>query len=227
MAFLERNGFEPVPIWLGDYISLHDNGRIEDVAERMRIIVDDKLRDGSLMAPFDLIVHSTGGLVARQWLSTYYAAGHCPAKRLVMLAPANFGSKLAVMGQSMLGRVMKGWKNWFHTSKEILSALELASPFQWGLAQRDLFVPEGEPSAPAYYGENAAWPFIIIGTHPYNDLLRRILNEDGSDGTVRVPAANLNVRGVTLDFSREEDAPESRPWSCRHGASVGARPARK
>jgi hypothetical protein len=39
-----------------------------------------------------------------------------------MLAPANYGSKLASMGQSLIGRVLKGWDNWFHTGKEMLSA---------------------------------------------------------------------------------------------------------
>lgn len=215
--FLKNSGFNAVGLWLGDYISLDDDVKIEDVAKRMEALVRDKLLEGEIKAPFDMIVHSTGGLVARQWISTYYLddIGKCPLKRLVMLAPANFGSKLASMGQSMLGRVLKGWNNWFHTGKEMLNALELASPFQWDLVQRDLLVPDGGSDGRAVYGENGVWPFVLVGTHPYPSALRQIVNEDGADGTVRAAAANLNTRGVTIDFSKDEFNPEVRFWQNR------------
>lgn len=215
--FLKSSGFNAVGLWLGDYISLDDDVKIEDVAKRMEALVRDKLLEGEIKAPFDMIVHSTGGLVARQWISTYYLddVSQCPMKRLVMLAPANFGSKLASMGQSMLGRVLKGWNNWFHTGKEMLSALELASPFQWDLVQRDLLVPDGETDGRAVYGENGVWPFVLVGTHPYPSALRQIVNENGADGTVRAAAANLNTRGVTIDFAKDELNPEVRFWQNR------------
>lgn len=217
--FLLSRGFQVVPIWLGDYVSLDDDVRIVDVAKRMEQLVQEKLADGSLSPPFDLIVHSTGALVAREWLATHYGqnAGNCPAKRLIMLAPANFGSRLASMGQSMLGRVVKGWNNWFRTGKEMLRALELASPYQWDLAQRDLFVPEGTAAGKGIYGPGRVWPFVITGAHPYPSTLREIVNEDGADGTIRVPAANLNTKGVTIDFTQDEDIPQMRPWALRHG----------
>ncbi len=217
--FLTLHGFSITHIWLGDYKSLDDDVRIPDVAKRMEEVVKEKLNAGSLQAPFDLIVHSTGGLVAREWLASYHAdnMANCPAKRLVMLAPANYGSRLASMGQSMLGRVVKGWKNWFHTGKEMLNALELASPYQWDLAQRDLFLPEGAMAAPAIYGPDRVWPFVITGTHPYTSSLREILNENGSDGTIRVPAANLNTKGLTIDFSLDDGNPTMSHWRLRHG----------
>lgn len=215
--FLGKAGFNPVGLWLGDYISLDDDVKIEDVAKRMEALVREKLASGELRAPFDLIVHSTGGLVARQWISTYYLddVSRCPVKRLVMLAPANFGSRLASMGQSVLGRVLKGWNNWFHTGKEMLASLELAAPFQWQLAQRDLLVPDGQSDNRAVYSENGVWPFVLTGTHPYPSALRQIVNEDGADGTVRAAAANLNTRGVTIDFARNESNPEVRFWRNR------------
>ncbi|MBI5436449.1 MAG: alpha/beta hydrolase [Nitrosomonadales bacterium] len=219
--FLKSSGFNAVGLWLGDYISLDDDVKIEDVAKRMEALVRDKLQKGEIKAPFDMIVHSTGGLVARQWISTYYLddVSKCPVKRLVMLAPANFGSKLASMGQSLLGRVLKGWNNWFHTGKEMLTALELASPFQWELVQRDLLVPDGKTDGRAVYGENGVWPFVLVGTHPYPSALRQIVNEDGADGTVRAAAANLNTRGVTIDFSKDELNPEVRFWQNRSGVA--------
>ena len=124
-------------------------------------------------------------------------------KRLVMLAPANYGSKLAATGKSFLGRIVKGYDNWFQSGKAMLNDLELSSPFQWALAQRDVLeIPGGDSNK--YYGKDRVWPFVIVGTHPYASALRQIVNEDGSDGTVRVCAANLNARGVTFDF-RETD----------------------
>ena len=218
--FLRNAGFNAMGLWLGDYISLDDDVKIEDVAKRMEVLVREKLASGQLKAPFDMIVHSTGGLVARQWISTYYLGdvGKCPVKRLVMLAPANFGSKLASMGQSMLGRVLKGWNNWFHTGKEMLASLELSSPFQWQLVQRDLLVPDGESDGRAVYSEEGVWPFVLTGTHPYPSALRQIVNEDGADGTVRAAAANLNTRGITIDFAKDENNPELRFWRNRSSA---------
>jgi pimeloyl-ACP methyl ester carboxylesterase len=226
VEFLKKNGFGPVPLWLGDYISLDDDVKVEDVAKRMHRVIREMMSSGDLDQSFDLIVHSTGGLVARQWLATYYPDGKgrddrkpCPVRRLVMLAPANFGSKLATMGQSMLGRVVKGWKNWFHTGKEMLTGLELASNYQWDLAQRDLFLPEAESGASPYLGDGVL-PFVIVGTHPYTNELRQIVNENGADGTVRVPAANLNVRGITVDFSINEEVPVKTEWKLRHGNEI-------
>lgn len=216
-GFLQDHGYQPVPLWLGDYISLDDDVSVPDVAQRMDRVVRDRIASGELAPEFDLIVHSTGGLVVREWISACYggAIGQCPAKRLVMLAPANFGSRLASLGQSMLGRLVKGWNNWFHTGKRMLDALELSSPYQWELVQRDLFVPPNVQSAPALYGADGVWPFVIVGSHPYPGALRQIVNENGSDGTVRVPAANLNTRGVTIDFSVDEAEPRLTPWRLR------------
>lgn len=215
--FLENNGFKPVLLWLGDYISMDDDVKVEDVAKRMHILIDEKLRSGELKKPFDMIVHSTGGLVAREWITACYLdnVASCPLKRLVMLAPANYGSKLASMGQSLLGRIFGGWGNWFHTGKEMLASLELSSPYLWRLVQKDMLVPEGKIDNRKVYTEQGVWPFVITGTHPYPDTIRKIINENGSDGTVRVPAANLNTRGVTIDFAANETNPQLRPWDSR------------
>lgn len=214
--FLHQNGFEAVPIWLGDYLSMEDDVRVEDVGKRLQEVITRYLADGVLTKPFDIIVHSTGGLVARQWVSAYYTEGNCPARRLVMLAPANFGSVLANMGRSMIGRITKGWGNWFETGESMLHALELASRYQYDLARRDLFAPEGAGPSPSPYGSDKVWPFVISGTHPYPGALRAIVNENGGDGTVRVPSANLNIRGRTIDFSRESRKPEISEWRTRH-----------
>lgn len=227
IGFLKRNGYDVTPLFLGDYISLRDDVRIEDVARRMEEVVREKqarpvaARD-RLNGTFDLIVHSTGGLLARRWISEYYPAGGCPVRNLLMLAPANFGSALAHKGRSLVGRLFKGgFKNGFQVGEEMLHALELGSSFQWDLAQRDLFVPEGAARANAFYGPDAVRPFVITGTHPYKGFGRDLVNENGSDGTVRVAAANLNAYGRTIDFTASLTNPEVRPWTRRGGERLG------
>lgn len=223
--FLVAKGWAATEVWLSDYISLDDDVRIDDVSKRMDEVIRAAIADGTITAPFDLIVHSTGGLVARHWISTFYPDGRaladkmvCPVKRLVMLAPANFGSALASMGKSMLGRVVKGWNNWFQTGTEMLQALELGSEFQWNLALNDLFDRNGDGRRS--YGKNRVWPFVIVGTRGYTDLLRQIVNENGSDGTVRCAAANLNAVGITIDFSEDSDEPKITAWPRRSGDLV-------
>jgi hypothetical protein len=167
-----------------------------------------------------MIVHSTGGLVAREWLVTYGQVwpGGSPLKRLVMLAPANFGSRLAATGKSLIGRIIKGWDNWLQTGQEMLNDLELASAYQWDLAQRDLL--SADPGDISPYGAGKVLPFVICGSHGYTDGLSQIANESGSDGTVRPCAANLNVQGLSIDFSLNEDPPVVRPWAARAGAEM-------
>lgn len=204
--FLDLNGYQATELWLGDYISMDDDVRVADVGKRMGEVIDELITADKLPDSFDVIVHSTGGLVAREWLTKRYQgiADKCPMKRLIMLAPANYGSKLAAIGKSMLGRIVKGYGSWFHTGTAMLNDLELASPYQWELAQRDILIAPDDTNDDHYYGEDGVWPFVIVGTHPYPSMLRQIVNEDGADGTVRVCAANLNAQGTTIDF-RETD----------------------
>ena len=72
VEFLRANGYEVVLLWLGDYISLDDDVRVEDVGKRMEQVVRERMMAGELADEFDLIVHSTGGLVAREWISAHY-----------------------------------------------------------------------------------------------------------------------------------------------------------
>lgn len=223
--FLDSQGYAVRELWLGDYISLDDDVRVADVAKRMAEVIDQLQLTGELNAHFDVIVHSTGGLVARAWLTSTYAqrAHACPMKRLIMLAPANHGSKLAAMGKSFLGRVVKGYNNWFHTGQAILNDLELASDYQWELAQRDLLVgpKSSDSTAPSqYYYEAGVWPFVITGTHSYTNFLRQIVNENGADGTVRACAANLQAQGMTIDFRETEPAKAMTIWPSRLQAAV-------
>jgi len=217
--FLAAEGYDITRIWLGDYISTDDDVRIEDVARRMQAVIRKKQDAGELGLHFDLIGHSTAGLVMREWAVRYYPDGqNCPVRRMLMLAPANFGSRLATVGNSFIGRATKGALNGFQTGREMLNALELGSPYQRSLVTRDLLDPGGANTGP--YGPGGIWPFVITGSRGYRTISRRLVNEDGSDGTVRVPAANLNTAGITVDFTENIDIPEVRAWGSRTGGMV-------
>lgn len=223
IAFLKKNGFNVTTLFLGDYVSLRDDVRIEDVGRRMEEVIREKMAKPAsakdrLEPTFDLVVHSTGGLLARWWISEYYKDRKCPVRNLVMLAPANFGSVLAHTGRSMLGRLFKGFKTGFEVGEEMLHSLELASAFQGDLADRDLFRENGSDST-VFYAPDKVRLFVITGTHPYGGRARKLINENGSDGTVRVAAANMNARGVTVDFTTSLTDPDVRPWRRRGGAN--------
>ena len=196
-SFLKKNGFRVVDIWLSDYLSMNDEITIQDLGQAM----GDALRRNSIAQrrhSFDVIVHSTGGLVVRQYLVHYFYGRpeKCPIGNLVMLAPANFGSPWAHRGKSMAGRLVKGWK-WnglFETGTRILDALELGSSISWRIAKQDLFDSKNK----IFKRENL-YTTILIGTDAYTGF-SRIAHKKGSDGTVYASTANLNAAYAKLTF---------------------------
>jgi hypothetical protein len=119
-----------------------------------------------------------------------------------MLAPANFGSRLAAQGKSALAMLFKGGvTHGFQTGRHILEGLELGSPVLWQIAEQDLFA-----DVAMYPTDPAQGPFVYIlsGTATYGELkgfVAKGANEDGSDGTVRASAAALNSIKLDVDFS--------------------------
>jgi len=197
--FLRANGFNVVDIWLGDYLSMNDEITLFDLGTAFGRALDKNAIPQKRYS-FDLIVHSTGGLVAREYLRQVCAgdATKTPVKHLCMLSPANFGSPLAALGKTMLGRLLKGW-DWNHfgqTGTQILNALDLAAPYSWELALADLFNPQFKIFTPAN-----ALTTVFVGTVAYDNPIRSAVHENGSDGTVRVATANLNAHAFSVDFA--------------------------
>ena len=194
-------GYDATGVHLGGYVSLSNEITIKDLAEAFdrALRVQPGLQNGE---DFDAIVHSTGALVIREWLTTY-PTRRDRVKHIVGLAPANFGSPLAHKGRSWLGAFFKGEKqlgpDFLEAGTQILGGLEMGSSYTWRLAHRDLL---GETPA---YGERAdtPYPFIFIGTDGYGGLRGLFTDPDGSDGTVRWAAAGLNVRKLIVDLRRE------------------------
>jgi pimeloyl-ACP methyl ester carboxylesterase len=205
--FLGANGFTVTDIVLGDYISLEDHITVGDLAKAFETILINK---GVATTPksINLIVHSTGGLVAREWLTRFYleVGKECPVHRLLMLAPANFGSPLAALGRTMFGRIVKGWQTNFEVGTHILEALEMGSSYSWNLAKRDLFGPK------SFYVPESCLTAVLVGSLPYQDGLRKLVGKDGTDGTVYVSTANLNATGLSFEFTAGVQVPAVQSW---------------
>jgi len=197
-------GTPPVQIKLGDWLSLQDDVTLPDIAEAMQRAWAGS---GLSFAPraHDLIVHSTGALVVREWMTRFFTPASVPVKRFVMLAPANFGSGLAHKGRSFIGRAVKGWGSGFQTGTRVLHALEIASPYTAALADRDLF-----DSNARWYGAGAILSTVLVGDRGYSGI-RAIANEDGSDGTVRWSTANLNALRVDVALGSQPGSTQRGP----------------
>ncbi len=185
-------------ISLADYLSLEDEVRFDDLTTAMHAAWyrhELPNRTGAV----DAIVHSTGALVIRDWLQRHYDPDRAPVKHLVMLAPANFGSPLAHKGRSFIARgtlgfIRKREGRPFETGTRILNGPELASPHTWRLAERDRFGEGG-----TRYQPGNVLCTVLVGNTGYRGI-RSIVNEDGSDGTVRVSTANLNCVRIRAQF---------------------------
>jgi len=155
-------------ISVGNYVTLNNEVTVDDIANGFQRALHDKGLD---KVPFDAMVHSTGMLVLRSWLTA--ANTQTPRqgllKHLVALAPATFGSPLASKGRSLLGRIFMGNRHlgpdFLDSGNRVLSNLELGSAYSWDLAHKDLI---GTP----LYGPNNNTPYVFVfdGTDDYGKL---------------------------------------------------------
>lgn len=181
-------------IHLGKYISFKDEVTLDDIAQAMDRALREQDPESDEIAPFSAITHSTGGPVVRHWINRFYGSRglkQLPLQHLVMLAPANHGSALAAIGKKRLGRI-KAWFNGVEPGKRVLRWLQLGSEGQWQL-NRDMLAYKS--------AANNYFPFVLTGQGidtAFYDFLNTYLVEPGSDGVVRVAAANVNCRFLTL-----------------------------
>ncbi|MHC4879335.1 MAG: esterase/lipase family protein [Planctomycetota bacterium] len=191
-------------ISLADWISLNDDVTFNDLRFAMNRAWNDAVSRGVLNnepRSVDVIVHSTGSLVVRDWMTQYFNPESNPIHRFLMLAPANFGSPLAHKGRAWHGRLLKGQGAKFETGFHILKGLELASPYIWELAERDLLA-RGERRR--WYGQGRILATCLVGNSPYGGISGAI-SEDGSDGTVRVAGANPNTSLFSIRVASSSD----------------------
>jgi pimeloyl-ACP methyl ester carboxylesterase len=209
-TWLATQGRPAQQVFFGNYDSMEDHVTFDDLAAGLQDRFDDLKDKGTpVLAPFslDVIVHSTGGPVVRHWLYHYLTdkckgdLTKCPIRRLIMLAPANFGSRLAAEGKTALAKLFKGGvSHGFETGQLILDGLELGSPQLWGMALNDMF--SGKSFYPCVR-DQGPFVFVFSGTDMYGELKGLVApgaNEDGSDGTIRASAASLNSIMINVDY---------------------------
>lgn len=184
-------------LWLSRYVSFKDEVRVRDLAWAMENAVQRDLADLlKKKGRFAVITHSTGGPVARAWQYEFWSdAGKvCPMSHLIMLAPANFGSALVQLGKGRLSR-LKSWWNDVEPGQGVLDWLEHGSAEAWELNEAWIRRKVGP------IGGHGVFPFVLTGQtidRKLYDHLNSYTGELGSDGVVRVPAANLNAAMVRL-----------------------------
>jgi len=212
---LTARGISTTTVNICTYITLNNEITIKDIAEGLdrAFRFHDELKNDT--QEFDAIVHSTGMLVLRSWLTNYGAAvGSNPRlkrlKHLIGLAPATWGSPLGSKGRTWLGALVKGNKDpgpdFLNAGDEVLDALELGSAFTWDLAHADLLGP-----AP-YYDKGTDTPYVavFIGNRGY-DGIASVANDPGTDGTVRWSGCALNTRKISVDLTRMPTGDDGKP----------------
>ncbi len=189
-------------IFLGKYISFQDEVQVADVSRAFQAAVHSQLK-GLLDKGerFICVTHSTGGPVVREWFQFYYAGkpGVCPMSHLIMLAPANFGSALAQLGKGRLSR-MKTWFQGVEQGQGVLDWLELGSKDAWEVNE-DWII-----NADKYISIDQTFPFVLSGQsidRKFYDHLNAYTGELGSDGVIRLAAANLNSRYINLAQTKD------------------------
>jgi hypothetical protein len=213
-AALRAAGWRDEQLCVVSYESLTNEVSVRDIAEAF----DKLLRQRAGLdadAPFDVMVHSTGMLVLRAWLTRpgSRAARRARLKHVVALAPATFGSPLAHKGRSFLGALVKGRKqlgpDFLEAGDQVLDALELGSRFTWELAHHDLFGTE------TFYDGTRETPYVFVfcGTKGFGGVSGAFANTPGTDGTVRWAGCALNSRKLVLDLT-DECAPAARVQAC-------------
>ena len=186
-------------LYLGKYVSFHDEVTLDDIARALNRALRDLPENDAEIQEFSCITHSTGGPVVRHWVDRYYGARNlesCPLKHLVMLAPANHGSALAVLGKERVGRI-QSWFSGVEPGQRVLDWLSLGSEGQWNLSQNFLSYDSAR---------KGFYPFVLTGQgidNKFYDFLNTYLVEPGSDGVVRVAGANMNCRYIALVQSRD------------------------
>lgn len=188
-APLELN-IEIENIYLGEYISFHDEVSLDDIARAFDKARRDKLGDEK----FACITHSTGGPVIRLWVDLFFKKdlSKCPLSHLIMLAPANHGSSLAILGKGKLSRI-KAWAEGVDVGTGVLNWLQLGSDGQWKLNHSWLEY---------IYDKNTFFTFVLSGEEideHFYDFINRYLVEQGSDGVIRLCGANMNYKAFTLE----------------------------
>ena len=133
-------------VHLGRYISFRNEVKMDDLVRAL----DHALREllGRDLPRFACVTHSTGGVLARSWIEAHYGASglaRCPLTRLILLAPPNHGSALAILGSGRISR-LRSWFQGVEPGDGVLRWLELGSEEARALNRAWLDYPSADAS---------------------------------------------------------------------------------
>lgn len=180
------------------YISLDDDLDVDDISFALqRSLQNSSLFDAEkkCLREFDVIIHSTGALVIRNWIRRFTRPGNCPVRHIIHLAGANFGSGWAHIGDSELVKFGREIFGGTERGLKVLSALEFAS--DWTIDLHHHFLQRGQRMFEDYRVQE----FCIVGSQvpaAWVAIPIRYAKEDGADGVVRVSTSNLNWNYVKV-----------------------------
>ena len=215
--FVSSGLYQKANVAYVSYASLEDAACFEDFSDKL----DEDYTRLYGQERIDVACHSTGSLVVRAWLrmrlGRQLQGGQqpiSPVEHLLSFAPANFGSDIAVLGQSFLQKFRMTFSpnerpgDAFQSGKIVLEDLEPASPFQWDLSVNDL---HGEtyftPSLPP---QSVCYPFVFAAGNRPTGIVAELVHGQrklGTDGTVRICGTSLNTRKCNVNFFKKEVAP--------------------
>ena len=162
---------------------------ILDIARGLDRVLNDQYPN-LLQLGFHVLIHSTGALVIRAWI-TLFGPKPSPVCNLIYLAGANFGSGWAGIGQGQIARWGRYvFEHGAQRGVKVLQALELGSGPTIDMHIR--LIQTGTRMLEDYQIQE----FIIIGTQADPEWFEfpvRYGHEDGSDGTVPI-ASSVRLR---------------------------------
>jgi hypothetical protein len=169
-----------------------------------------------LESGFNVVIHSTGALVIRTWIKLF-SPKPSPIRNLVYLAGANLGSGWASIGQGQVARWGRFvFERGAQRGLKVLQSLELGAAPTIDL---HLSFARGDSRMVEDY---KVQEFVIVGAQAdasWFEFPVRYAHEDGSDGVVRVSAANLNFNH--LEIGPKDGAPFL-PWAAIKAAVQAA-----
>ncbi|MCW8826476.1 MAG: hypothetical protein OQK78_08635 [Gammaproteobacteria bacterium] len=182
-----------VELNLSRWISLNDGISLDDVSFAMERALQTEYAE-LLQSGFHVVIHSTGALVVRNWISLF-SPKPSPIKNLIHLAGANFGSGLAHIGRGQLarwGRLIFGDTG---RGMKVLNELEFGA---WKTLNMHLeFLLPGNDM----YDDFKVQEFCMNGSQTLSYLRPipiRYVKEDSADNTVRTSACNLNFNYIQV-----------------------------
>lgn len=188
-----------IEIDLSRYVSLEDGISVDDISRAL----DRPLRQQHphlLMGRFNVVVHSTGALVIRNWLRRF-STTPSPVRSITYLAGANLGSGWAHIGKGQLAKWARSvFQGGAERGVQVLDALELGS--SWTIDLHLHFLRDKTRMRAAY----DIFEFVIIGSQAdvaWFETPIRYAKEDGSDGVIRVSASNVNMQYLRLGPTKD------------------------